>query len=267
MAVAFRINELHGISALDSRGLDHRLNVNGNNHGNNRNGRAFEIALVSKTFYMKTYKNLYQEVVSEENLHSAFKKARKHKTAKDYVINFERDLQNNILLLRSELLLHCYNPKPLVNFIVRDPKTRKISKSDFRDRIVHHALCNIIEPIFEKSFIFDSCANRKGKGTLKALQRFDGFKRKISKNNTIKCFVLKADIKKYFESVDHEILMKIVQKKIKDNRVLWLIRKILNNYGAGGANCPRQRKSEIFWPFFASSERNAIGQLNLAILR
>ena len=128
---------------------------------------------------MKTYKNLYQEVVSEENLYLAYKKARKHKTTKDYVIDFEKDLENNILLLHSKLLLHSYNPKPLVNFIVRDPKTRKISKSNFRDRVIHHALCNIIEPIFEKSFIFDSCANRKGKGTLKALQRFDCFKRKF----------------------------------------------------------------------------------------
>ena len=178
-------------------------------------------------------KDLWQELCSYNNLELAYKKARKHKTTKDYVINFEKDLQNNLILLRSELLLHCYNPKPLVNFIVRDPKTRKISKSDFRDRVVHHALCNIIEPIFEKGFIYDSCANRKGKGTLKALQRFDCFKRKISKNNTIKCFALKADIKKYFESIDHEILMKTIKKKIKDNKVLWLIRKILNNCMGG----------------------------------
>ena len=95
------------------------------------------------------------------------------------------------MLLRSELLLHSYKPKPLVHFIICDPKTRKISKSDFRDRVIHHALCNIIEPIFEKSFIFDSFANRIGKGTLKAVERFDFFKRKASKNNTLKCYVFK----------------------------------------------------------------------------
>jgi len=65
-------------------------------------------------------------------------------------------------------------------FIIRDPKTRKISKSDFRDRVVHHALVNILEPIFDKIFIYDSYANRKGKGTLEALKRFDQFKRKRS---------------------------------------------------------------------------------------
>jgi len=193
-------------------------------------------------------RDLWQELCSYDNLELAYKKARKHKTTKDYVIEFEKDLENNLLLLRSELLLHSYNPQPLVNFIVRDPKTRKISKSEFRDRVVHHALCNIIEPIFEKSFIYDSCANRKGKGTLKALQRFDYFKRGVSKNNTIKCYAFKADIKKYFENVNHEILMKIIKKKIKDNKVLWLIRKILSNY-AGGANC--------HW--------NAFGQFNVPV--
>src|SRR3989338_260109 len=197
-------------------------------------------------------RDLWQELCSCNNLELAYKKARKHKTTKDYVINFGKDLQNNLLLLRSELLLHCYNPKPLVNFIVRDPKTRRISKSDFRDRVVHHALCNIIEPILEKSFIFDSYANRKGKGTLKALQRFDYFKRKVSKNNTSNCYILKADIRKYFETVNHNILLSIIKKKIKDTRILWLVRKILGNYGLkrererGARNAARQLNFPIF---------------------
>ncbi len=174
-------------------------------------------------------RDLWQDLCSYDNLFLAYKKARKRKTTKDYVIEFERNLENDLLLLRSELLLHCYKPKHLVNFIIRDPKTRKISKSDFRDRVVHHALCNIIEPIFEKSFIFDSFANRIGKGTLNALKRFDFFKRKVSKNNTLKCYILKADIRKYFENVDYEILISIINKKIADQRVIWLIKKILTN--------------------------------------
>jgi len=173
--------------------------------------------------------DLYGALCSYDNLFLAYKKAKKHKTTKSYVINFEKNLKENLLLLRLELLLHCYSPKPLVNFTIRDPKTRKISKSDFRDRVVHHALCNIIEPIFEKSFIYDSYANRIGKGTLKALQRFDFFKRKASRNNTAKCYILKADIQKYFENVDHDILLKIIKNKIADKRIIWLIRKILAN--------------------------------------
>lgn len=125
-----------------------------------------------------------------------------------------------------------YKPKPLKTFIIRDPKTRKISKSAFRDRVVHHALCDIIEPIFEKSFIYDSYANRKGKGTLEAIKRFDYFKKKVSENNTKTCFVLKADIKHYFEEVNHKILLNIVRDKIKDEKFMELINKILKNYKA-----------------------------------
>src|SRR3989344_2323465 len=187
---------------------------------------------------MALFRDLWKELCSYSNLELAFKKARKHKTLKPYVVTFEADLRNNLSLLRTELLFHSYTPKPLETFILHDPKTRKISKSDFRDRVVHHALCSIIEPIFEKSFIYDSYANRVGKGALKALQRFDFFKRKASKNNTEKCYVLKADIQKYFENVDHEILLSIIKKRISDKRIVWLIRKILANSSSQGRGMP-----------------------------
>ncbi len=179
---------------------------------------------------MKTYKNLYEKLYSLENLILAWKSARKRKTRKDYVIEFEKDLFKNLMALHYELKSQTYSPKPLKSFIIRDPKTRRISKSAFRDRIVHHALCNIIEPILSKSFIYDSYANRKRKGTHKAIQRFDLFKRKVSRNNTKACFVLKADIKHYFQEVSHKILLNIIGRKIKDGKVLWLIKKILNNH-------------------------------------
>jgi len=175
---------------------------------------------------------LYKEMCSYKNLELAYKKARKGKTAKLYVLEFEKSLKENLLTLQSELLFHTYKPKPLKTFILRDPKTRKISKSDFRDRVIHHALCNIIEPIFEKTFIYDSYANRIGKGTQKAIERFDTFKRKASKNNTRTAFVLKCDIKKYFDNVDHNILIKIIDEKVKDKRVIWLVKTILQNHHA-----------------------------------
>ena len=128
---------------------------------------------------MKTYNNLWPYLCSFENIEYAFEKARKHKTLKKYVIDFEENLEENLLELQTELLLHSYKPRPLKTFILRDPKIRKISKSHFRDRIVHHVLINIIGPIFERLFIYDSFANRKTKGTLKAIERFDLFKRKI----------------------------------------------------------------------------------------
>jgi len=177
-----------------------------------------------------TCRDLWKELCSYDNLSLAYKKARKHKTLKKYVQDFEKNLETNLLVLRSELLLKAYLPKPLETFIIRDPKTRKISKSDFRDRIIHHALCNIIEPIFEKTFLHDSYANRINKGALKAIERFEQFKRKVTKNNHKKCYVLKADIKHYFETVNHNILMQIIKKKVQDKNILWLIKIILENH-------------------------------------
>lgn len=188
---------------------------------------------------MKTYNNLYNQIISFENLILAWKKAREGKTKKFYVIDFEKEIFYQLMTLHYELKFQIYNPKQLVTFILRDPKTRKISKSHFRDRIVHHAICNILEPIFDKTFISDSCANRKGKGTLYAIKRFDKFLRKVSRNgvtkgkfnkNQIKGYCFKADIKHYFQEINHNILIRIIEKKIADKKVINLIKKIIANF-------------------------------------
>ncbi len=190
----------------------------------------------------KTYNNLYSRIYDIDNLMRAWRRARKGKTKKPYVIEFEKDVIGNLFQLQKELVEQTYSPKQLVTFIIRDPKTRKISKSAFRDRIIHHAIIRIIEPIFEKLFIYDSCANRKGKGNLFAIKRFEHFTKKVSRNgkikgwfdnNQIKGYCFKADVKHYFQEVDHEILLNIIKSKIKDERVIWLIEKILNNLPEG----------------------------------
>jgi RNA-directed DNA polymerase len=173
---------------------------------------------------------MYSQLCSYENLELAFRRASKGKTTKQYVIDFEANLKNNLLLLQQELAFHIYKPRPLQMFILRDPKTRKINKSAFRDRIVHHAVCIMIEPLFEKQFIFDSYANRIGKGVLKAIKRYETFSRKVTYNFTRQGYTLKADIRKYFETVHHTILLDILHKQINDVRVMWLIKVILKNY-------------------------------------
>jgi len=170
---------------------------------------------------------MYEKITSIENLKLAFQKARKGKTRRRYVKRFEKNLRKNILQLKQELENKTYQPRKLKKVIIKDPKTRKILKSSYRDRVVHHALCNIIVPDFEKSFIFDSHANQIGKGTHKAIERFDKFKRKVAKNNSRTCFIFKADIKHYFEEIDHNTLLNIIQRKINDKDVLLLIKKIL----------------------------------------
>mgnify|MGYP001610891308 FL=1 len=182
--------------------------------------------------------NLYDKIISLKNLTLAWKRARKGKSKKPDVYEFEKNVAYSLKILHDELKNQSYRPKPLQTFILRDPKTRKISKSSFRDRIVHHALVRVIEPIFDKTFIYDSCANRKRKGTLFAWKRFDRFKRKITINLHSEAFCLKADIRHYFEEVDHEILLKILERKIADEKTMWLIRQVLNNnknwFGGGG---------------------------------
>jgi len=193
---------------------------------------------------MKTYRNLYPNLCSYENLELAFRKARKKKTTKQYVMDFESNLEENLNQLKYELETFAYAPSPLTTFTVRDPKTRRISASHFRDRIVHHALCNVIGPIFEKRFIHDSFANQKGKGTHSAIRRFEKFMRKVSSNghklrnggggncvlHSNRCYVLKADIKHYFDNIDYEILLGIIRRKISDPRIIWLIKQILSNH-------------------------------------
>ncbi len=188
---------------------------------------------------MKSHKNIYYKIYKWENLLLAFKKARRGKTKKDYVIKFEENLIENLQQLQFELMTQTYKPKPLKTFIIRDPKTRKISKSHFRDRIIHHTICNVIEPILQKTFIHDSCANQKRKGNIFAIKRFDKFKRKVSRNgkqkgwfnnNQVNGYCLKADVKHYFEEVNQKILINIIKTKIKDKDTIQLITKILQNY-------------------------------------
>lgn len=178
--------------------------------------------------------DLYYQVCSYENLYLAYQRARKGKTTKQYVLEFEENLIENLRQLQRELLTQTYQPSPLQGFILRDPKTRKINRSAFRDRIVYHALCIIIEPLFEQHFIFDSYANRKGKGVLRAIDRFYSFQNMVSQNHTRTAFVLKADIRKYFETVPHSILLSIITKRITDPQIMSLINIILSNYTQDG---------------------------------
>ena len=191
---------------------------------------------------MKTHKSLYNNLSHRENLFLAHLKARKGKTKKPYIKKFEENFVDNLKALHEELKNQTYKPHFLKKFIIRDPKTRTIHKSIFKDRIIHHAIVNILEPIFEPTFIYDSYASRKNKGHHKALERFDYFKRKVSKNNTRTCYILKADIKHYFQEVDHEILLNIIKRKIKDEKVIWLIERILKN--CANPEIERERERE-----------------------
>lgn len=135
---------------------------------------------------------------------------------------FHFHLEKELLQLKHELESGTYQPRPYRYFKVYDPKERTISVAVFRDRVVHHALVRVIEPIFEKSFIYDSYATRKEKGTHKAIRRAQEF---LKKNP----FFLKTDVSKYFDSIRHDILLSLIERKIRDNKVLGLSERIIRN--------------------------------------
>ncbi|MBK7963826.1 MAG: RNA-dependent DNA polymerase [Bdellovibrionales bacterium] len=178
---------------------------------------------------MKRLANLYPKIVTFENLLLAAKRATRGKKAKNSVISFAFNLENELILLKQQLESHSYRPRPYSQFEVKEPKVRKICSSDFRDRVVHHAICNFLEPIIERRSIFDSYACRNGKGAHLAVSRCQEFSRKFK-------YYLKCDIKKFFESIDHQILKNILQRMIKDSDLFWLLDIIIDHKVPGNAD-------------------------------
>lgn len=171
---------------------------------------------------MKTYKNLYPQIVSFDNLLLAWHKARKGKRYSPAAAVFERHLDVELAALHKELGDETYQPGPYRSFTVHEPKRRTISAAPFRDRVAHHALCNVIGPIFERQFIDDSYANRVGKGTHRALDRCTEFMRRYK-------FVLQCDIQQFFPAIDHAILKHILARTLADPQTIALCEKIIDS--------------------------------------
>jgi hypothetical protein len=159
---------------------------------------------------------------SWDNLLLAYRRASKGKRGHPNVAAFEHRLEDNLLALQANLIGQTYTPGGYISFFIHEPKRRLISAAPFRDRVTHHALCNLIEPIFERSFIYYSYANRVGKGTHRALNRCQQFARRFR-------YALQCDIKQFFPSIDHVILRETLARRIDDVRVMWLIDQILSS--------------------------------------
>lgn len=170
----------------------------------------------------------FTSIAAWDNLLQAYQQAARGKRRLASAARFEHQVADHLLELQEELLSHRYQPGPYVHFFIHAPKKRKISAAPFRDRVVHHALCNIITPWFERQFIFDSYANRSGKGTHRAVERLQQWARGSS-------YVLRLDIVQHFPSIDHAILHDILARTIHDPEVLWLVDRIIAS-GAGVLN-------------------------------
>lgn len=171
---------------------------------------------------MKRYGNLYPQIINFENILLASRQAQKGKRFRDNVLDFNYHLETELIRLQQELTDKTYQPGAYRTFHLINPKSRLISAAPYRDRVVHHALCNIIVPIFEKTFIHDSYANRLGFGTHRGLRKFTH----LARNSR---YVLQCDISKYFPSIDHIILKQLIRRKIKCPDTLWLIDTIIDN--------------------------------------
>ena len=170
---------------------------------------------------MKRVGNLWANIITFDNLLLAAKKAQRCKRFKPDILKFNYRLESEILKLQRELTTKTYLTGEYKTFKIIDPKPRSISAAPYRDRVVHHAVCNIIAPIFERTFIADSYANRIDFGTHKALEKFTH----LTRTNK---YILQCDISKYFPSIDHEILKSIIHSKIKCPDTLWLIDQIID---------------------------------------
>jgi len=160
----------------------------------------------------------------------AWKKFKRGKGNKLSIQAFEYNLESEIIALHQSLVAKTYTPEPYKPFYVYDPKKRFIHKAEVIDRVVHQAVINIIEPLFDKKFIYDSYACRLGKGTHRAIARLRYFLQKASRNNTKKVWILKCDIKKFFDSIDHAILKEVLCQHIDCIDTRWLIDRIVDSF-------------------------------------
>jgi RNA-directed DNA polymerase len=165
---------------------------------------------------------VYAHLCSWENLLLAYRRAAKGKRGHAAAARFEHRLEDNLLALQAELAGRTYRPGPYTSFTVHEPKRRLISAAPFRDRVVHHALCNVTEPVFERTFIADTYANRAGKGTHRALDRAQRLARRFG-------YVLGCDVQQFFPSIDHALVRDLIARKVHDPEVRWLVERVLES--------------------------------------
>ena len=176
------------------------------------------------------HRDLFGQIVSLENLFAAWHEFRRGKKKKRDIQEFEFALEDNLFTLREELLSRTYRHLPYKSFYVQDPKLRHIHKATVRDRVLHQAIFRVLYPIFDKRFIFDSYSCRVDKGTHSAVLRLEQFARKVSGNWTRPVFALKCDVRKFFDSIDQDILLRLIERWVDDGDTLRLIKIVIESF-------------------------------------
>lgn len=177
---------------------------------------------------MVTLDDIYDEICSYEGLYQSHLEARKGKRYRDDVLVFTDRLEENLIELQNELIWQTYKVGKYRQFYVREPKLRLVMALQYRDRIVQWAIYRQLYPFYDKMFIEDSYACRRGKGSHKAADKLQYWLRQVSRKPG-KWYYLKLDISKYFYRVDHLVLLEILSRRIKDPRLFQLLREIINS--------------------------------------
>ncbi len=183
---------------------------------------------------MKKFTGRYNNIITLKNLLRAWEAFLRGKKKKNDVALFQAKLLDNTSNLQQDILDKTYVHGSYRSFNISDPKPRNIHKATVRDRLLHHLLYQELNSYFDEIFIHDSYSCRVNKGTHRALDRFRAFGRKVSRNNTRTCWVLKCDIKKFFANIDHEILKKILARHIEDGEILWLLGRVIDSFHTEG---------------------------------
>jgi RNA-directed DNA polymerase len=193
---------------------------------------------------MKVYKDLYKRINSTENLFAAWNIFKRDKRNRPDIEAFEKNVEYELFKLGHELRAKCYRHGPYQMFLIHDPKLRRIHKATVRDRVLHHAIFRILNPIFEPTFIPTSFSCRVDKGTHKGVEYLARTLRAVSRNSTQPCYALKCDVRKFFDSIDHHILIEIIEKRIIDPDTCLLMREVIESYEAMGFTRERERERE-----------------------
>ena len=194
---------------------------------------------------MKTLKNVFEQVVDYDNLYRAYLNARLCKRYRYEVLNFSSHLEDNLVKLQKELIDRTYTLGKYREFYIYEPKKRLIMAQPFKDRVVQWAIYQVLNPVFAQGYITDSYACIKERGTHKAVKRLHYWLRQVGKKPE-KYYFLKLDISKYFYRIDHDVLMGILKRKIRDDDMIFLLDKIVNssetNFGLPPGKSPGEVK-------------------------
>lgn len=178
------------------------------------------------------FRHTYEEMISMENLLCAWKEFVRGKRRRVDVQGYELHLMGNLFALHVQLAVMSYMHGPYEAFTVSDPKTRNIHKATVTDRVLHRAVYRKLYPFFDRTFIADSFSCRRWKGTHKALDRFRTFARQASKNHARTVWALKCDVRKFFASIDHAVLLHLLGERIEDKRITWLLDRIIGSFSS-----------------------------------